>query len=47
MKGYKLAISEIAHDMFNTGQNKFAAQFMQPQKNIVNYLQRTLSAEGY
>ncbi len=28
------------------GQNKFAAQFTQSQKNVANYLQRT-SEEGY
>jgi hypothetical protein len=27
--------------MFNTGQNKFAAQFTQSQKNVAKYLQRT------
>ena len=47
MKGYKSTISEIATDTFNTGQNKFAAQFTQSQKNIANYLQRTLANEGY
>jgi hypothetical protein len=47
MKGFKLGISKIAHDTFKTGQNKFAAQFMQLQKNVVNYLQRTLAMEGY
>jgi hypothetical protein len=29
------------------GQNKFAAQFMQLQKNVANYLQPTSAAEGY
>ncbi len=29
------------------GQNKFAAQFTQLRKNDANYLQRTLSSEGY
>ena len=32
---------------FNTGQNKFAAQFTQSRKNVTNYLQRTLANEGY
>jgi hypothetical protein len=45
-KGFKLAISEIANDTFNTGHNKFAAQFSQSCKNVVNYLQR-MSNEGY
>ena len=46
-KGYKSAISEIATDTFNTGQNKFAAQFSQSRKNVANYLQRTSANEGY
>jgi hypothetical protein len=46
-KGFKSAISEIAQDTFNTGQNKFATQFTQLRKNIANYLQRTLASEGY
>ncbi len=47
MKPYKSAIAEIAQDMFNTDHNKFAAQFMRLQKNLANYLQRTLVAKGY
>jgi hypothetical protein len=46
-KAFKSAISEIAEDTFNTGQNKFAAQFTQSRKNMSNYLQRTLAYEGY
>ncbi len=46
-KGFKSLISKIATDTFNTGQNKFAAQFTQSQKNVANYLQRTLAYEGY
>ncbi len=46
-KGYKSAISEIATDTFNTGQNKFAAQFTQSRKNVANYLQCTSASEGY
>jgi hypothetical protein len=46
-KGYKSTISEIAMDTFNTGQNKFAVQFTQSRKNVVNYLQRTSANEGY
>jgi hypothetical protein len=46
-KGFKSAISKIPHDMFNTGQNKFAAQFTQSRKNVANYLQRTAALEGY
>ena len=46
-KAYKSAISEIATDTFNTGQNKFAAQFTQSRKNVANYLQRTSASKGY
>ena len=46
-KGYKSAISKIATDTFNTGQNKFASQFTQLQKNAVNYLQCTSASKGY
>jgi hypothetical protein len=46
-KGFKSAISKIAHDTFNTGQNKLAAQFTQSRKNVANYLQRTSASEGY
>jgi hypothetical protein len=45
-KGFKSAISEIANDTFNTGHDKFAAQFSQSPKNVGNYLQKT-SDEGY
>jgi len=47
MKGFKSAISEIVQDTFNTGQNKFAAQFTQSCKNVANYLQRSSVSEGY
>jgi hypothetical protein len=40
MKGFKSVISKIAQDTFNTGQNNFAAQFMQLRKYVANYLQR-------
>jgi hypothetical protein len=46
-KGFKSLISEIANNTFNTGKNKFAAQFTQSRKNVANYLQRTSAAEGY
>jgi hypothetical protein len=46
-KGFKSAIHKISHDTFNTGKNKFAAQFLQSRKNVANYLQCTLAAEGY
>ncbi len=46
-KAFKSAISKIAEDTFNTGQNKFTAQFTQSRTNVSNYLQRTLAYEGY
>jgi hypothetical protein len=46
-KGFKSMISKIAHDTFDTGQNKFAAQFTQSQMNVTNYLQCTAALEGY
>jgi hypothetical protein len=47
LKRFKSAISKIAHDRFNTGQNKFEAQFTQLHKNVLNYLQCTAGSEGY
>jgi hypothetical protein len=47
VKPHRSAISEIANNTFNTGHNKFVAQFMELQKNIANYLQWSLAAEGY
>ncbi len=32
---------------FNTGQNKFAAQFTLSREEVANYIQRTLADEGY
>jgi hypothetical protein len=44
---FKSAISKIAKDTFNTGQNKFAAQFMQSRTNVANYPQCTPAYMGY
>jgi hypothetical protein len=38
-KAYKSSISGIEEHTFNTGQNKFAAQFTQSRKNVANFLQ--------
>jgi hypothetical protein len=46
-KGFKSAISKIANKTFNTGQNRFAAQFTQSRKNVAIYLQCTAADEGY
>ena len=32
---------------FNTGQNKYAAQFALHREEVANYIQRTLPDEGY
>ena len=47
MKAFKSAISKIAYETFNMGQNRFAAQFTQSRKNVVYYLQCTVADEGY
>ena len=47
VKPHKLTISEIANNTFNTGHNKFVAQFTELQKNIANYFQWSSAAEGY
>ena len=46
-KAFKSAISKIAEDTFNTGQNKSVAQFTQSRKNMSNYLQRTYAYKWY
>ncbi len=40
-------ISRIEEHTFNTGQNKFAAQFTQSRENMANFLQRTANDKGY
>jgi hypothetical protein len=40
-------ISEIAEHTFNTGENKYAAQFTQSHEEVANYLQRMSAEEGY
>jgi hypothetical protein len=46
-KGYKSVITEIAQHAFNTGKNKFAAQFTESHKKVANYLRCNAVAEGY
>ncbi len=46
-KPHKSPITEIAQDTFNTGHNKFAAQFSQSRKIVANYLQWSSVAKGY
>ncbi len=46
-KAYKSSIPGIEEHTFNTGQNKFAAQFTQSRENVANFLQQTATDEGY
>jgi hypothetical protein len=46
-KANKSSILGIKEHTFNTKQNKFAAQFTQPQENMANFLQRTANDKGY
>jgi hypothetical protein len=46
-KAYKSSNPGIKEHTFNTGQNKFAAQFTQSCKNVANFLQRTANDKGY
>ena len=46
-KAYKSSIPGIEEHTFNTGQNKFAAQFTQLRENVANFLQRMANDEGY
>ena len=46
-KAYKSAISEIGEQTFNTGHNKYAAQFTWSREEIKNYVQRALTDKGY
>jgi hypothetical protein len=46
-KPFKSTILEIMEPTFNTGENKYAAQFTQSREEVANYLQRTLAEEGY
>jgi hypothetical protein len=47
VKGYKSSIPGFKEHTFNTGQNKFAAQFTQSHENVANFLQQTAHDEGY
>jgi hypothetical protein len=46
-KAFRSSTSGIEKWTFNTGQNKFAAQFTLSCKEVANYIQRTLAYEGY
>ena len=46
-KGFKSAISEIAQDTFNTGRNKFAAQFTESGERVAGDVQQSGMEESY
>jgi hypothetical protein len=46
-KAFWSSTSGIGKWTFNTGQNKFAAQFTLSREEVANYIQRTLADEGY
>jgi hypothetical protein len=46
-KAFWLSTSGIKKWTFNTGQNKFAAQFTLSCKEVANYIQCTLADKGY
>ncbi len=46
-KAFWSSTSGIEKWTFNTGQNKFAAQFTLSRKEVANYIQRTLANKGY
>ena len=46
-KPFKLSTVGIEKWTFNTGQNKYAAQFTLHCEEVANYIQRTLPDEGY
>ncbi len=46
-KAYKSPITEIAKYTFNTGKNKFAAQFTESRERVAGYIQRSGMDESY
>jgi hypothetical protein len=46
-KPFLLTTVGIEKWTFNTGQNKYAAQFLLHREEVANYIQRTLADEGY
>jgi hypothetical protein len=46
-KAYKSSISGIEEHTFDTGKNKFAAQFTQSRENVANFLQQAAHDKGY
>mgnify|MGYP006216894827 CR=1 FL=1 len=46
-KVYESPIAEIAKHTFNTGENKFAAQFTESRERVAGYIQRSGMEESY
>ena len=46
-KAYKSPITKIARYTFNTGKNKFAAQFTKSRERVVGYVQHSGMEESY
>jgi hypothetical protein len=46
-KVYKSPIAEIAKHTFNTGKNKFAAQFTKSRERVAGYIQQAEMEESY
>jgi len=46
-KVYESPIAEIAKHTFNTGENKFAAQFTESRERVAGYIQRAGMEESY
>ena len=46
-KVYESPIAEIAKHTFNTGENKFAAQFTESRKRVAGYFQQAGMEESY
>jgi hypothetical protein len=47
VKAYKSPITEISKYTFNTGENKFAAQFTESHERVAGYVQRSGIEESY
>ncbi len=47
VKAYESPITEIAKYTFNTGENKFAAQFTESRERVAGYVQRSGMDESY
>ena len=46
-KAYKLPITEITNYKFNTGENKYAAQFTELRERVAGYIQGSGMDESY